>query len=76
MLKHFKKKNQFAKFTTSKDSKGPLNQHSKFYEVMGEFKKYYGLKVDLIKIEKYLWHAAKYKCKLGKCLVLPDVLVC
>ena len=64
MLEYFKNKDGFSEFTRPRTKTDPINKHPKFYEVMGDFKKYYELKADLRDIEKYLWHAAKYKYKL------------
>ena len=55
MLKYFK--DEFAEFTMT-----DLRQYPKFYKVMEEFQKFYGLEEhSLRKIEKYLWYAAKYR---------------
>ncbi len=65
MLEHFKKEDEFADFTTSRDGEDPLNQHPKFYDVMEDFQEYYELEdFTLREIEKYLWYSAKYKYKL------------
>ena len=64
MLMYCKKNYGLKEFTGPRTKTDPIDQHPKFYDVMEDFQKRYGLeKYTLRQIEKYLWYSAKYKYK-------------